>query len=184
MLDESIRTSILALRDAGRGTRAIARALSISRGAVKAVLADGRATPPAIARPEKAEAVRDEILELLASCKGSLVRVQEELVARHGVQLSYSTLTAFCRRHGIGHAPPKPAGRYHFEPGQEMQHDTSPHLAHIGGAERRVQTASLVLCHSRLLFVQLYPTFPLLVQGLPHRRGPVRRRRLPRLDDR
>jgi hypothetical protein len=40
-----------------------------------------------------------------------------------------------------------------------MQHDTSPHLAHIAGAERRVQTASLVLCHSRLLFFQLYPRF-------------------------
>jgi transposase len=159
MLDESIRTSILALREAGRGTRAIARALSISRNAVKAVLADGRATPPPFARLEKGEALRDEILALLASCKGNLVRVHEELVAQHGLPLSYPALTAFCRRHGIGHEPPKPAGRYHFKPGQEMQHDTSPHLAHIGGAERRVQTASLVLCHSRLLFFQLYPRF-------------------------
>jgi transposase len=159
MLDEAIRTSILALHDAGRGTRAIARALGISRGAVKAVLADGRASPRPIARAEKAEPLRDEILALLASCQGNLVRVHEELRGQHGVALSYPALTAFCRRHGIGHAPPQPVGRYHFVPGQEMQHDTSPHLAHIGGAERRVQTASLVLCHSRLLFFQLYPRF-------------------------
>jgi hypothetical protein len=158
MLDQSIRTTILALRDAGHGARAIARTLGISRGAVKAVLADGRATPPPIARPEKAEAFRDEILSQYERCKGNLVRVHEELAAQ-GATLSYPALTAFCRRHGIGHEPARPAGRYHFEPGQEMQHDTSPHLAHIGGAERRVQTASLAFCYSRLLFFQLYPTF-------------------------
>src|SRR5262249_31383849 len=73
--------------------------------------------------------------------------------------LSYPALTAFCRKHGIGHEPKKPAGRYHFAPGQEMQHDTSPHEAHIGGALRRVQTASLVLCYSHRLFFQFYPRF-------------------------
>jgi hypothetical protein len=31
-----------------------------------------------------------------------------------------------------------------------MQHDTSPHRAPIGGVEQRIQTASLVLCYSRL----------------------------------
>src|SRR5262249_25465472 len=76
-----------------------------------------------------------------------------------GAKLSYQALTGFCRRHGIGYEPKKPAGKYPFEPGQEMQHDTSPHLAHIGGVERRVQTASLVLCCSRMRFIQLYPTF-------------------------
>jgi transposase len=158
MLDQSIRATILALHKAGHGTRSIARALHISRGAVRAVLADGRETPPAITRAEKGEAYRDEIFALYERCKGNLVRVHEELV-KQGAQLSYPALTAFCRRHGIGHEPPKPAGRYHFEPGQEMQHDTSPHMAHIGGALRRVQTASLVLCYSRFLFFQFYPTF-------------------------
>jgi transposase len=159
MLDQRIRASILTLRDAGHGTRAIARALGISRNAVKAVLADGRATPPVIQRPEKAETYRDDIVTLYAQCKGNLVRVHEELVARGVSEISYPALTAFCRRHGIGREPKRPAGRYHFAPGQEMQHDTSPHRAHIGGAERRVQTASLALCYSRMLFVQLYPTF-------------------------
>ena len=47
----------------------------------------------------------------------------------------------------------------HFEPGQEMQHDTSPHDLVQGGKRRRVQTASLVLCYSRMLFFQVYPRF-------------------------
>jgi len=159
MLDQTIRASILTLRSAGHGTRAIARALRISRGAVKAVLADGSAMPPPIARDERAEPLRDEILALYTSCKGNLVRVYEELIAQHPSALSYPALTAFCRRHGVGHAPAKPVGHYHFEPGKEMQHDTSPHDVHIGGAVRRVQTASLVLAHSRMVFMQLYPRF-------------------------
>ena len=40
-----------------------------------------------------------------------------------------------------------------------MQHDTSPHTVEIGGVKRRVQTASAVLCHSRMLFFQCYPRF-------------------------
>ena len=86
------------------------------------------------------------------------MRVHEELVAG-GAALSYTALTAFCRRHGIGQAPLAPAGQYHFEPGQELQHDTSPHEVQLGGKKRKVQTASAVLCYSRMLFFQCYPTF-------------------------
>ena len=86
------------------------------------------------------------------------MRVHEELVAG-GAQLSYPALTAFCRRHGIGYAPPAPVGQYHFEPGEEMQHDTSPHEVELNGTRRRVQTASAVLCYSRMLFFQCYPRF-------------------------
>ena len=73
--------------------------------------------------------------------------------------MSYAALTAFCRRQGIGHEPKKPAGEYHFLPGQELQNDTSPHDVKMGGQLRRVQTASAVLCYSRMLFFQFYPTF-------------------------
>jgi len=87
------------------------------------------------------------------------VRVHEELLASGGAALSYAALTAFCRRHGIGYAPPTPAGQYDFAPGQELQHDTSPHELELGGRKRRVQTASAVLCYSRMLFFQCYPNF-------------------------
>ena len=158
MLDQTTRTAILRLRDAGHGTRAIARALGISRRAVKDVVASGSAEVPRAERAEKAAPHRDRILELYAHCKGNLVRVHEELCAESAT-LSYPALTAFCRRHGIGHEPARPAGQYHFAPGQEMQHDTSPHDVRLGGKVRRVQTASLVLCHSRMLFFQHSPRF-------------------------
>ena len=52
-----------------------------------------------------------------------------------------------------------PAGRYYFEPGVELQHDTSPHEVEVGGKKYKAQTASAVLCYSRLLFFQINPTF-------------------------
>jgi transposase len=158
MLDEATRKTILRLRAAGHGVRGIARAIRISRGAVRAVLEIGTAEVPRLDRAEKSEPYRDQILDLHASCKGNLVRVHEELLAS-GATLSYQALTAFCRRHEIGYEPTKPAGQYHFEPGQEKQHDTSPHEAMIDGRLRPAQTTSVTLCYSRMKFIQLYPRF-------------------------
>src|SRR5207247_68912 len=103
-----------------------------------------------------AEPYRQQILELFDKCKGNLVRVHEDLVAA-GAEISYQALTAFCRRHGIGYAPPTPSGQYDFSPGEELQHDTSPHELELAGKKRKVQTASAVLCYSRMLFFQCYP---------------------------
>ena len=158
MLDEATRTTILKLKAAGHGTRAIAKALGIARLSVRRIIASGEAAPPPIVRAELAEAHREAILELHARYQGHLGRVHEELRAR-GAELSYPALTAFCRKHGIGSPPPPPAGHYEFAAGKEMQHDTSPHVATIGGEPTRVQIASLVLCYSRMIFFQHYPRF-------------------------
>jgi hypothetical protein len=122
------------------------------------VLKAGTPTVPQFDRAEQAEPYRDQIVELFQRCTGNLVRVHEELIAQ-GVTLSYPALTAFCRRHRIGHPPKLPVGHYDFARGEEMQHDTSLHRVVIGGVESRVQTASLVLCYSRMLFAQMYPAF-------------------------
>src|SRR5215472_13858864 len=158
MLSQSQRTTILELNSQGVSKRQIARVLGLSRQAVRRVLRSNSPQVPELHRPEKAEPYRQQILELFATCKGNLVRVHEELTAS-GAVLSYPALTAFCRRHGIGQAPPVPAGQYHFEAGEEVQHDTSPHELELGGKRRKVQTASAVLCYSRMLFFQCYPTF-------------------------
>jgi len=51
------------------------------------------------------------------------------------------------------------AGTYNFDPGVEMQHDTSPHVVVVGGCKVTAQCASLVLSYSRRLFIQHYPRF-------------------------
>ena len=158
MLDQKLRAAILALHEKGRSNRSIARALKVSRDTVKEVIASGSMEVPLIARPQLADAWREEILAQHDACGGNLVRVHEEL-AKKGAKLSYQALTAFCRRHEIGYEPEEPSGRYHFQPGEEMQHDTSPHWPKIGGTPRKAQTASLVYFFSRLFFFQLYPQF-------------------------
>ena len=158
MLDQGNRTAILLLRRQGHSIRAIAKALHVCRDTVREVLRAGNPEVPECPRPEKAEAHREEILELLPKCKGNLVRVHERLLDQ-GAALSYQALTGFCRRHGIGSAPPSISGSYEFQPGEEMQHDTSPHRVRIGDRTLLAQDASLVLCHSRMLFHQYYPTF-------------------------
>jgi hypothetical protein len=158
MLNRSLRTAILELHGKQIGVRRIARTLKISRQAVRRVLASQSPEPPKLLRTERAEPHRQKILELYASCEGNLVRVHEELLAE-GAQLAYPTLTAFCRREQIGQEPKRAAGQYHFAPGQEIQHDTSPYHALIGGVTRPVQIASAVLCYSRMLFFQCFPTF-------------------------
>jgi len=158
MLSKGQRTAILELAAQGVSSREIARVMTISRSTVRRVVGSKSSEVPAPARPEKAEAYRREILELLKNCKGNLVRVHEELQAG-GANFSYQALTAFCRRHGIGQAPLVPAGRYHFEPGEEIQHDTSPHQVEIASKKRLAQTASAVLCYSRMMFFQCYPSF-------------------------
>jgi transposase len=158
MLSQAQRTAILELNAKGVSKHEIAQVLRVSRLTVRKVLRSHSTNVPAIQRAEKAEPYREQILDLLTSCKGNLVRVHEELVAG-GAALSYPALTGFCRRQGIGQTPIVPAGQYHFEPGVEMQHDTSPHTVEVGGRKYKAQTASAVLCYSRMLFFQINPTF-------------------------
>jgi transposase len=158
MLSQAQRTAILELSAKGVSKHEIAQVLRMSRLTVRKVLRENSTNVPEIQRAEKAEPYREQILELLTSCKGNLVRVHEELVAG-GAALSYPALTGFCRRQGIGQTPIVPSGQYHFEPGVEMQHDTSPHTVEVSGRKYKAQTASAVLCYSRMLFFQINPTF-------------------------
>jgi transposase len=158
MLTKAQRTTILELAGQKVSKYEIARILNVSRQTVRKVLQSNSSEVPELHRSEKAEPHRQQILDLFAACKGNLVRVHEELT-RSGAVLSYQALTSFCRKQGIGAAPVKPSGQYAFEPGEEMQHDTSPHEVQVGGKKYKAQTASGVLCYSRILFFQIYPTF-------------------------
>src|SRR5450432_725275 len=158
MLSQAQRTAILELSAKSVSSREISRVLMVSRLTVRKVLRSNSTSVPEMQRAEKAEPHRDRILELLNSCKHNRVRVHEELLSR-GAILSYQALTGFCRRQGIGQTPVVPSGRYHFEPGSEMQHDTSPHELEVGGRKYKAQTASAVLCYSHMLFFQINPTF-------------------------
>jgi len=158
MLSYDTRVAILSLHRQNIGIRTIASSLKISRATVQRVVRQGSPDAPRIQRTERLSNELARIRELHASCQGNLVRVREELAVA-GIKVAYTTLTSFCRRHEIGTVPKQVVGSYHFVPGEEMQHDTSPHRPIIAGAPRLVQCASLVLCYSRMVFAQVYPKF-------------------------
>ena len=109
------------------------------------------------------EATLVRLKAAFARARGNVVRVRE-LLADEGLEVPYSTLTRWVRDADL-RGPPRRAGEYDFAPGQEMQHDTSPHrvtFGPLGGqADKPVtlQCAGLVLAYSRRLFIQYYPRF-------------------------
>ncbi len=50
-------------------------------------------------------------------------------------------------------------GTYLLEPGEEMQHDTSPHRFFLGGKEVTGQCATLVMAYSRRIYLRYFPRF-------------------------
>jgi len=142
----------------GQSVRAVAEALHVSRNSVRAVANGGASERPAFRRNSQLIDHVERVRDLYLGCKGNLVRVHEEL-EKSGVKVGYTTLTEFCREQKIGVVEKVPAGKYHFDPGIEMQHDTSPHDVKVNGTVRRLQCASAVLAHSRMIYAQVYPTF-------------------------
>ncbi len=154
--------------------------MRLSKNSVKRVLRSGSAEVPPLEREEILTPHLDLVRELHLRSEGNRVRVLEMLEEK-GLRVAYSTLTDFCRRHGIGTREKRRAGQYHFEPGEEMQHDTSPHTVEIGDRRRLVQCASLVLCYSRMIYAQVYPRWSrfecriFLTEALPVWGGSARR---------
>lgn len=101
----------------------------------------------------------DALRDLYAGCRGNRVRVHEELRARHGVEVPYTTLVRFCRERWIGRELKERVGRIVTDPGEEAQHDTSPYTIELGGKKVKRQCASLVLGYSRRMHIRFFEKF-------------------------
>ena len=160
MTPAEIRDTVQTLRAQGHSLREISRLLALSRNTVRRILRQAGRSADAAAPCD--EPTLAKLTAAFARARGNVVRVQE-LLADDGLDSSYSTLTRWVREAGL-RAPPRRAGEYDFAPGEEMQHDTSPHrvvFTSTGTAGKTVtaQCAGLVLAYSRRLFFQYYPRF-------------------------
>jgi hypothetical protein len=88
-----------------------------------------------------------------------VARLRELLEETHNLTVPYSSLTRMVRELGLREPKAKRVGSYTFGPGEEMQHDTSPHKLTLGGKTVTAHCAALVLAYSRMLFIQYYPNF-------------------------
>ena len=115
----------------GQSLRQIAQLLKLSRNTVRRVLR-AQADDPEPATPAAINLA--ELRSAFARAQGNVVRAQQLLAAELNMNISYSTLTRWVREAGLREAPRR-AGEYVFAPGEEMQHDTSPHRVVVGGKQ-------------------------------------------------
>ena len=158
MIEPITETLVRELLKHGTSQRQIAKQLSISRNTVSKIVtgSDVRTAP---AKPSSYEQHLPKIKELFALCEGNVIRVQEELAGRYDIKIPYQSLTWLVRKYKLRTPVSKRAGRYTFTPGEEMQHDTSPHKVTIGKKTITAQCAALVFAYSSKLFLQYYPRF-------------------------
>lgn len=156
MISQDTIQAIAALHEKGMKIRQISRNLGISRNTVRKVVQGNHEgyTAATTAFENELPLIKETYLQ----CLGNVVRVQE-ILADRGITIGYSTLTRIARDHGL-REPRKPrTGAYTFDPGIEMQHDTSPHRLTLGQKPITAQCAALVLAYSRRLFIRYYPRF-------------------------
>lgn len=151
------RQTIITLHQLGKSCRHISKLLSISRNTVNKILSEG-AEPPKQERHNKTNDLTPIIKTVFERVNGNVVRVQEILKSDYDQDIAYSTLTRMTREINLRKAPER-FGEYVYEPGIEMQHDTSPHKVSLGGKIIKSQCASLIFGFSRKLFFQYYPRF-------------------------
>lgn len=158
MIKPSKKEAILELEKTGMSLHKIAQNLKVSINTVRNVLR-GDSEKESSQKESRYEEHIPVIRDLFTQCRGNAVRVAEELESRHQITIPYQTLTWIIRKYSIREPKKKRAGQYHFEPGQEMHHDTSPHQVVINNKKVIAQCASLVLACCRRIFIQYYPRF-------------------------
>lgn len=148
------------LLQVGKSIREIGRILKVSRNTVRKWLRQEPPPEDPLFKNNKEQELAQLIQSLLPSCRGNLVRVHELMTNDHQQDLAYSSLTYLVRKYQLKEAgKPQRFGEYYYDPGVEMQHDTSPHQLIINGQSVKAQCASLVFGFSRKLFIQYYPCF-------------------------
>lgn len=157
MTPSEIEDAVRTLHAQGQSLREISRALKLSRNTVRRILRHS-AKRRGAAEPAFDALMRERLEHAFERARGNAARVQQLLAEAHELSVPYSTLTRWIRQAAL-RAAPKRAGEYRFAPGEEMQHDTSPHRLVLGGKEITAQCAGLVLAYSRRLFIQYAPRY-------------------------
>jgi len=158
-LEEEVRKKIKDVFVKTASIRGTARALRISRNAVRRDLRRLDLPIPTAPihwpRPGKLDPYKTKIRYLVCEKHLSAIRILEE-IKELGYQGGYSILKDYIRTFRPKPMRP-PTTPIDHKPAQEAQMDWSPHTVSLGGREQIVHTASITLCFSRLLFIRFFP---------------------------
>lgn len=188
-LDPDIQAAARTLNRQGKSIRAVARALHVSRNAVRNALRGKTTSQPADPQPPEiaTEHPRLEIFVrlLFKECDGLAQRIQECLEEQHGIKMGYSTLTRYLRTLGLRQPRRgrKVSGEIITGPGVEGQLDTSPVHVRLGRERIKLYMAHLILGFSRHRYLEFFARWSrfhamvfiahalLWFKGLPRRMG-------------
>jgi len=152
----------------GRGIKAIARDLKLSRNTVRKVLRSDTTSfeyERAVQPQPKLGPWRDQLDALLLGNEGkaarerlTLIRIFEALRGL-GYDGSYDAVRRYAKvwRQERGATTAKVYVPLSFAPGEAYQFDWSHEIVLLNGVTSTVKVAHVRLCHSRMLFVRAYP---------------------------
>jgi hypothetical protein len=132
--------------------------LDISRTTVRDIVAQQGAVPQTV-RKDKIHIDPDLLRRLYHECDGWAERVHEKLVEEEKIAVGYSTLTRLLREQGLGGPPDTRCDHVPDEPGQEMQHDTSPYKLKLAGHAVKLIASLLYLRFSKRRYLKFYRVF-------------------------
>ena len=139
------------------GIRPISRQLSISRNTVRKVLSNKHTDKP-VRNGQYIKHI-DLVHSINNRCKGNMTRVRQILADDHNIEIPYSSLTHLGRHFGMREPKKKQSGKYVFEAGAEMQHDTTIYKIRLGKKIVQLSCAGLILGYSRMSYIQFFPRF-------------------------
>ena len=158
MIEPDKRRAVFLLHEEGMPLREISRRLRISRNTVRAVIKQKGKMPDCV-RKDKIHIDRELLGRMHQDCDGWIQRIHEKLTEDEGVQVGYPTLTRMLREMGISRPPNTRCDRVPDQPGEEMQHDTSPYQVKLSGKRTKVVASLIYLRYSKRRYLRFYRHF-------------------------
>jgi len=158
MIKADKRNAVYLLHQEGMGLRQIARQFHISVNTVKTIVEQKGRMPETI-RKDKIQIDPELLARLYNDCHGRVQRMHEKLIEEEGIAIAYSTLSQVVRQQGLREKAEGRCDRVPDEPGQEMQHDTSPYRVRLADQYVLVQGSLLYFRYSKVRYLKFYRSF-------------------------
>lgn len=158
MVDSEMRKAIFSLHEKGMSMREISRRFKLGRNTVRRIISQKGEVGQKI-RNDKIEIDSDLLTYLYSECQGRMQRIHEILTEEYGLEVGYSTLTRLIRELGLSGNRDSRCGQVADQPGEEMQHDTSPYNIKVGGKIQRVVGSILYFRYCKLRYLKFYRSF-------------------------
>ena len=158
MISPEKRKAIYLLHEEGMSKREISRRLQVSRNTVDMIIAQ-KGNMPIPTKKSKNEIDLEILNQVYRECSGRIQRIHEKLTEEKGIEIGYSTLTRLIRELNISGIKNQRCDRVPDQPGEEMQHDTSPYVILIGTKKIKIIASILYYRYSKIRYLKFYRSF-------------------------